>query len=502
MSDPRVEVAQSSGVGAGEAALAALDGVRVVIEADAARMRRRGDQAALYNLVNLAGRLFAHVEFELPGGVASDLALLAAGDLADELVALRADIAPEPAGAPAHELRLAFGRAPSAPGLAADGAGWNYAYGPDPIAVPADPGPALGGLFATSLLVAQAFGQQLAPLGMPFRPTRGFAGNLLTYSDGPAPAVAGGLVVPPLAMLGCGSLGSSALLAWLLLGLAGGPLALVDPDPWRERNQLRYPFVRSLPNGPKAQTLESRARAAGIDATASCSDIQGFLAKQAEAPGIPLALISVDTVDGRRDGTDVLARHTVNAGVAGLALHVAGHGFGEAGCAFCQYVDQRELGSEFQRVAELLGVELERVARIEVAQEGRINDDDAAAIQAAGRLGPEPIEPGTRLADLQRRAYAQATVPTADGPALVSAPFVSMVAGVLMAGEALKSGSPALEGYRLVDRRFDVDLSGDPPAFTQALAADPSGHCLCHSRFRRRAWRRLHGLPHTGQQPQ
>jgi hypothetical protein len=354
----------------------------------------------------------------------------------------------------------------------------------------------VGAIAGSSFLGAQAFGRVLVAAGvnLPFHPTSGFTANLLDYRLSAAPEIAPdcGMRLGPVALLGSGSVGSSAVYAALLAGITGGPVDLVDPDRFRARNKLRYPILRTLVTEAKVIWLAELGRRSGLDLEPHEMDVQGFLEQSAEPPVIAVAAISVDTPEGRRDATDVLAGTTLNAGVAGMQLHIARHGFGDGACAYCQYVDEKPSLSGSQMLAHMLGLSVDRVIAIQQLEGGIVSDADAAAMAASGLFRGEPPRAGERLADLQRRIYAQATVQTDAGPVLISTPFVSAITGLLLLVEMLKESDERLNGYRLVGR-YDLDLSGEPPPFTQATVRDSSGRCLCHSPFRRRAYQRLHG---------
>lgn len=502
MSDPRVELAQLVDSGSGLDVLQALDSVTVVIEADPGRCQAHADQAGLYNLVNLVGRLFAHVELQLPGSVEARLASLGE-DLKGGLDALLSAVAPVPSTEASRQLHISWGRAPSGEGLAADGAGWSYSLGPEHRPLRQDTGPAVGalaaGCFATAQIFALVLGKngQLGEGGIAaFVTEEGFTANLLDYGLAEAPA----LPFEPVArlgqavLLGGGSLGSSTVYAARLLGASGGPIDVVDDDAFKARNRMRYPVLTEVVERPKAPWLAERLRECGIDATGYEAKIDGYLENFEEPPALPLAIVSVDTVEGRRDATDVLARTTLNAGVEGLKLHVARHGFDrERGCAYCQYVDLGPTLSASQMRAERVGLPVDRVIAIELG-DGRLSAADAGAIAAAGKVpDPAPVA-GDRLADLERRVYAQAAVQATDGgQVLVSAPFVSALAGVAMLAESMKETDERLGDYRLVGR-VDFDLSGEPTGAVNSLSADSNRRCLCHSPFRLKAYRELHGL--------
>jgi hypothetical protein len=498
MEDPRVELSSLTGGGDAAPILGALDSVELVIEAPPERTRSREDQVALYNLVSLAARLFPHLELRLDPGVPADLAPLATGDLLEELRALHGDLAPAPTAWPTHRFHLAWGMDPTGDGLAGDGAGWSYSVEPHHRPLARRGGPALGAVAASSFLVAQTFGRVLtaAGIGLAFHPTLGFTANLLDYALAEAPEVGGdaGRSLGPTALLGAGSVGSSAVYAALLAGIGGGPLDLVDPDSFRDRNKLRYPILRSGITDVKVTWLAELARGSALDIEPHEVDIQGFLEEFPEPPAIALAAVSVDTPEGRRDATDVLARTMLNAGVAGMQLHVARHGFTDGACAYCQYVDEQPTLSGSQMLAEMIGLSVQRVIAIRQLEGGVVSADDAEEMAASGRFHGKPPQAGERLQDVVRRIYAQAAVPTDTGPVLISTPYVSAMAGLLLVAEAIKEGDPELHPYRLTGR-YDLDMSGEPPPFTQVTMRDQSGRCLCYSPFRRRAYKRLHGAP-------
>jgi hypothetical protein len=497
MDDPRVELSTLTGGGDPTPILRALDSVELVVEAPPERTRSREDQVALYNLVSSAARLFPHLTLALEPGVRCELAAFVAGDLRDELRGLQADLAPTPTAEPAHRFHVAWGMTPTGAGLAGDASGWTYSVGPARRPLARRGGPALGAIAASSFLVAQTFGRVLVAAGvnLPFHPTSGFIANLLDYRLTEAPEVDAdcGMRLGPLALLGAGSIGSSAIYAALLSAVAGGPVELVDPDAFRERNKLRYPILRTLVTDAKVTWLAELARESGLELVPHEKDVQGFLEQFADPPAIALAAVSVDTPEGRRDATDVLALTTLNSGVGGMQLHVARHGFGDGACAYCQYVDERPSLSGSQMLANMIGLSVDRVIAIHQLDGGVVSEIDVAQMAASGLFRGEPPRAGERLADLQRRIYAQAAVQTDGGQVLISTPFVSAMAGLLLLVEGLKESDERLHPFRL-GGRYDLDMSGEPPPFTQATARDTSGRCLCHSPFRRTAYRRLHGL--------
>jgi len=151
----------------------------------------------------------------------------------------------------------------------------------------------------------------------------------------------------------------------------GGGEREYQGDRFRDRNKLRYPVLRSAVTEVKVTWLAEVARGGALNIEPYDVDIQGFLAKFPTPPAIEVVAVSVDTPEGRRDATDVLARTTLNAGVAGMQLHVARHGFTDGACAYCQYVDEQPTLSGSQMLAEMIGLSVERVIAARAVENSR-----------------------------------------------------------------------------------------------------------------------------------
>jgi hypothetical protein len=494
MTDPRVELTRlATGVN-GDIVVAMLDSLEIVIEAPEPRTHSHADQVALYNLTNQVCRLFAHVQVDIAGDAPCDLGAFGKGSLGDVLEALRRDLAIETTPLTLGQRKrfyLAWGMDPSGEGFSGDATDWTYSAGPRHVPLPDGSRTApLGAIATTCFMAAQALGHALKPLGVPYLRTDGFVSNLLDYRLQPAPIVETEARLGQLTLCGCGSVGSSSIYCTLLAGVRGGPVDMIDGDAFKPRNKFRYPVLREPITTKKATWLADLARSGGIDATAHFGSIQAYLESLPDIPAHSLAAVSVDTLDGRRDATDILARTTLNVGVLGLKLHAACHGFSEEGCAYCQYVDVEPPLSASAALAEQTGLSVERVVELEISGDV-LSEADIAVVAAACKLQDDPPHIGERLADLRRRVYAQAVVPTAEGEVLVAAPFVSTLAGLLLLVETLKDANPELYPYRL-DGRYDADMSGEPTGFVTATTRDKSGRCLCYSPHRQLAYRELH----------
>lgn len=346
---------------------------------------------------------------------------------------------------------------------------------------------------AAAYAAAQLLGELLTSFGFAHVPTQAtFVWNLVDYRLRAAPDTSASTSsrAPSLLVCGAGSVGSSAVA--LLASGTPGMATIIDPDTFDvSRNPYRYPAATSVTSGPKSLWLADVLRRNGWQASSVEGSVADWVAAASDPSFDGLLLSSVDTVDARADVADVLARTTLTAGVAGLAFHVQReYPADDAACPFCQFVDVGRPSSQVQVWADHTGIPLRRIG--ELIGGAPLTADDVAYAVSAGRMSPETGEAlvGRRLVDLVGRIYADAQVPdTAGGVVTVSAPFVSWLAGVVLAAEVNK---PA-EGLPMLDRRVDLDLSGVPAGVTRRIASDPTGRCLCRSPVRRRWARALSG---------
>jgi hypothetical protein len=244
--------------------------------------------------------------------------------------------------------------------------------------------------------------------------------------------------------------------------------------------------------GPKALWVADMLRAAGLGVSTTVGTVAAFVGAQ-PAPGFDgVAVSSVDSLEGRREVADVLARTTLSLGVRGLALHLQREHLGDGyACPYCEFVDVEPPLIQAAVWAAQLGLSAQRVAELIATGQG-LSERDVECAAAARKIPAEraPALVGRRLADLVRQAYAEAKVPAPGAAAaMVSAPHVSWMGGVLAAAEVLKASA----AMPMADRRVDLDLSGLPPGFVLKRLESQDGRCVCGSFIRRRWMKRLWG---------
>lgn len=491
MSDPRITFGVDTAGGDGGAVADALDRTRPIIRVDPA-LPPAGATAATA-LVLMLSRVFPHTTLE---GDASLGPNPWGATTASDAVARSTGVVTAPTRAPDTDLVIGVGSASGPAALYVGGDDWTVLLSTEPVPVTAEHS-GLGVHAGAALAAADVSKRVLSPLGMGavLLPDQ-FTWNLLDHQLHRAPEHdrrrrARACV----AALGCGSVGSSAAALFACVNGLTGDIWTVDSDTIdRDQNPFRYPALTGVEDGPKALWVADMLAAAGWTTRAHVGDVASWTAAQT-APGFyGIALSSVDSVDGRRDVADILARTTISAGVSGLALHLqVEQSADEFACPYCEFLDVRSALEESQMRAGMVGLSVERVVELATA-DAKLTEDDVQAAVRAGKVhavrATELV--GRRLDDLIRRVYAEAIVPGASdhaAPAAVSAPYVSWFTGTLMAAEVDKGAL----GLPLLHRRVDADLSGIPLGVTSARPRDTTGRCLCATPARRRWAARLYG---------
>lgn len=443
-------------------------------------------------LVSVLARTFPHID------VRGDVAVGAnpwGVSMLSEVLAVIERARPAATADAEHEYVIAVGASIGAADLWLGGGDWTALVGKGPQPVERCR-TALGLHAGAAFAAAEAVKTALGPLGMLVVPMADqLSWNLIDHHLTPAPPVA---AIPErlaidLVLFGAGSVGST--IAGILACISGlcGNAVVVDPDIFdATRNPPRYPASTGNEAGSKAAWVAQLLAGAGLSAEYHPGQAGDWVRRQ-EHPGVAAIVVSsVDTLDGRLQVADAVARTTLTLGVGGMALHLQrSHHDDELACPFCEYVSAVPALTQTAARAAAVGLTIERVGDLEL-NHGLLTDGDIHAAVAAGRLDPARAADlvGRRLEDLLRRAYAEASVPTVGGgETRVGAPYVSLMAGVLAAAELVKSAM----GIPLVDRRVDIDLTGVPLGVVSRPPRDVSGRCTCSSGLRRRWAARLYG---------
>lgn len=494
MSDPRVRLSPLAAVGDPAPILAALDRVRVVVHLPADPGPATVIAGAAF--VAIAGRMFGRVRVVGPQELPANW--WGARTFADLAGPVRQPVdGPEP-----PERSVAVGDASVADqhALHLGGGDFTARVGTTPQQVDAVThglGLHVAGCLVVGRLLTEALADVTGGAVIDFPPS--YSLDLLSHrvaastTGQPGPTSADEVLAVVIA--GCGSVGSStaALLgsAIKLSGRTPPAITLVDPDSIDpDRNRWRYPALGTA-TGLKTDWLVERLGSLGVPATGVACSVGEWNGSRPQ-PGLDGLLVSsVDSLEGRLEVADVLARETLSVGVAGTALHVQRERFDDYACPFCDFVSADPPTTQATVYAELTGLDQHRVLRL--LQAGAfLEQPDLDRAVNAGRIAAEraPTLLGRPLQDLVRQAYAEVAVPAAGGAVLsVAAPHVSWFSGALAAVEIMKQ----IAHLPLLDRRVDADLAGLPPGLVRRTRSDATGRCVCRSGVRRDWYDSMYG---------
>lgn len=462
--DPRIRLLDD--VGAGSAMLKRLDGIPIIIRTDP----QHADLAVA--LCNIIGRTTPNVRIQTQRDAVVQLPFFGTGTLATHAQKLISEnaVTNELGASP---LIVAAGSTCGGADIYVSTDGWNVRLTPDPHDPLKGHGPGIAA--ASALAAAEVFKRAVGEVPGMALPKDGLEWNLVDYRlDATASRPANNNIEA--VCFGAGSVGSSLVYALILAGVRGN-IVVVDPDELEPHNRMRYPAWVGDFKGLKTDWISS-FRAGELCIETHPSDAVTYIYDH-EDP-IPIAIAAVDNVDARRDIATALARTTLNAGVDGLQLHVSRHSFGDGlACVYCPYVDTGPALAPHEVWSEITGLASDRVQELLRGAPLEQRDVDEMSGPNAQDKSDEDLV-GRTLNEVRERLYAEVLVETDGERMAVSAPFVSGLAGAVLASELIKEVAGS---EQRVDRRVDLDLAGVPTGLTRRLSQDGTGRCLCHDPF-------------------
>ena len=495
--------------------------VIALLDATTIRVRLAGEpgwgvELAAEALIDLLARVFPRIEVVVDPAIESD-ARLPPGPtrLAERLQQARAHgVEPREPGAPAVTVHVGPGA--EAADLYVDGHGWQAYLGRQPSQLPRDVADELpfGPLAAAARGAAHAFQlatQELIPAPDP--PVSIYWSGL-DYSSAAAPltiasAAAGCRLEAVLA--GAGSIGGAAVYAFARTPRLSGRLDVADPQALEAGNFDRA-LLATAERSRREETKASVATAAlahlpGFVAEPHVRDLAAFVAARPREQPLPLTLCAVDSREARRAIQDCLPRELVNAACSPLDSVVSGHLTGAGPCVVCLFMADWMNAEQvrYRLIARATRLPEETVLAW-MTQNHQLGVHELREI--AGRRGLDrgafDDYAGVTLAELWRRelVYGGVEVTTASGAVVVvAAPWVTALAGFLLAGEAYKRGDAGLGAFRLgpyagaPGLHYRESVYGSP-ALAQLTnpARWPDHACLCNSPRRRRLIVERYGL--------
>ena len=456
--------------------------ITVELSPDAAMLP--GNVAGFLLAVNLLSRMFERVHAVFPEEVAvhrHPWHLKTAGAVVDELVETmdgNLQVGPPQRS----DVVLSVGNEHSTPAyrtVVIRGSHWCAALDCD---LPGAGNGVLGSLYAATMGAAQVLLHVLEMEGAPYKPMSGFHFSLLDHTpfglDSQPPNA---VQVSEAHLVGLGAVGSAAVYTLAHLDSISGAIHLIDNETIEEPNLNRYVLARQQDIGEWKVDVAALALS---DTAIRAAPHRGAFATYAKENGgeVNLLLSPVDSQGGRRALARMLPRRVINAATGGTTVTVSTHGFADGkACLHCLYLPAPNRDTPEHIMARDMGLSPSLVQEL-VETNDPVGEDLVAKIERN-----RGAEPGTWVSQIGlpiNSFYAKAVcgdaelhLPTANVIAPLS--FISASAGIILAVELIKAGTPELGGWSL-ENYFRVDTLRQPnPAFRQLRPQDPSGRCIC-----------------------
>jgi len=394
-----------------------------------------------------------------------------------------------------------------------DGDGWQAYLGPEPSAL-GDSGDELipiGPLTAACRAAARAFAAALQSCGPAVNELRPTYWSALTYDAGAYPLSTVDVPAPGLlsaVLAGAGSIGGATAYAFAHVPRLGGELSIVDSQAYARDNPDRALLAT---NAVAAKGIDKATHAkhvlghlSQLSVKSHRSSIEQWVGSRDPGP-LPLVMCAFDSVESRRELQDCLPRDVINAACGADHVAVSGHVTGDGPCVYCLHI-ANVLDTEqitFKLIVQSTGLAprlvqawLEKHVPVQDAALREIERNRGMSVGALAPYAGRTIDEIHRVA----LAYGEFALELADGgAAAVAAPWVTALAGFILAGEALKATDmDAYRAYRLGPwadgrTRYEELLYGSvKDSIVHAVPRWDGSECLCRSTRRLRVLAELY----------
>lgn len=467
------------------------------------------DQVLAITLVDLLGRLFPRLSLASTAALADPALPPGPGFLMDRLSAARTHGGLPPVAPGTPDLTIAVGAPVGPADLFVAATGWQTYLGPEP---PRLPGPAeqcpVGPVAAACRAAAVAFTRILGDLADRPEQTAGYA-DVLTYAHGPDPLPEGARPVPSAltaVLVGAGSVGGAAVHTFKYLPALDGRLTIIDPQLLNTDNPDRALLATAAVAAAEAAKVDVAADALAhhaITVEPSRMTVTQWHADQPPRAPLPLVLTAVDGPDGRRAIQDCLPHRLVNAACSADEVQLSGHVTGDGPCVCCLHMPQITDGQSVRKklIAAATGMPEEMVSQMVTLviplEQQHLRQIESAQGLPAGSLGQYLQRPLLQVWN-ERLVYGGTLVRAGGGMrGIVANAFVTALAGVLLAAEALKHDNP-IDGQTLLGPAEPTQYRESPyagPLHGQRENPPrwPTHECLCRSTRRARIATEIYG---------
>lgn len=512
MSDYRLRLLQGSDADLEEIA-ATLDVTRIRILLTGAQPEWRHQVLAL-TLADLVGRLFPNVITVCDFGAAADPRLPPGpAGLAERLDQARARGGLTPGSSTNTDIVVQVGPGASTADFYVDGCGWESFVGTESsrlVSYHSDVciGPLAAACRVGAAIFARAI-QTYRPPG-PGIPRSAYASALsFERSTDPLGEVQGWSGDIDALLVGAGSIGGALVYSVAFTPGVRGRLTVLDPQNLESHNHVRALLPSSTDAGggqPKidvvSKALEHRR---DLEVRTRQLDVTEYHATLAQDEPLPLVVCAVDQLESRRAVQDCLPLHVLNAACHPEEISISGHVTDAGPCICCLHMadvlDEENIRTKL--VAKSTGIPLADVTEL-MAQRAPLGSHHLRVIEKNRGLRVLSLDhyEGRTLDELweAQLLYGAVSAELAEGSAVaVASPFVTTLAGVLLAAELLKASDESLRRFTLgphgvhikyEERVYVSSLEGlltSPPRW-------PTPECLCRSTRRLGLLRRRYGL--------
>jgi hypothetical protein len=309
---------------------------------------------------------------------------------------------------------------------------------------------------------------------------------------------------------GAGSVMGAAIHALAHVPDLTGNLVVTDPQRLESHNHDRALVVdhrTAAARALKVRVAEAAlARHRGLEVRGVATTLQDWFASQ--APGaLPLVLCAVDSMKARRDIQDCLPLDLINAACASDLIVVSRHRTTDGPCVCCLHM--RDALDTEQATYKILmgatGLSKKRVISM-LQNEWPLTNQDLRTIETHQGYDTHELDDwlGQPLTELHRRRllYGRHRVTSSDGPADVAAPYVTALAGIILAAEALKYATSDVDEISLGPQGLGTAWAENPfgnplDRLIQEEPRWPGHECLCRSARRTRILAARYGLSST-----
>lgn len=514
--DPRLRMIEGANPADEQQILSALDDptIKVLLPAGTPDWRH---QLLAVTLVDLLGRLFGRIDIQCDPQAPADPALPPGPALLAERLQQVREHGCGPTSPGDATITIAIGPTTEPADLHLDGAGWQSYLGTAASRLEGDEARKVpvGAMVAAARGGAQIFALLLKGL-LPDWPIPGSDYfSALTYGTAPDPQ--GEPSLPPIGALdavlvGGGSVGGAAIDLFAHTPGLGGDLAVVDPQALQDHNFVRAILAtRAAASAHEAKVDVAAAALAhrdGLTVDPQRVLISEYVASRPRQAPLPLVLCAVDSPGSRRSIQDCLPLELVNAACSRDEVMISGHRTDDGPCVCCLHMRETMDGQSIRvrLIAQATGLNFGQVIMWMIqkvpldAQALRFIEERTGRPQ--GALKAYAGNTLDELWDQQLRYGATVVLAAGGAQAAVAAPWVTALAGFMLAAEALKAAGDA--EYR----SFRLGPDREPPGlhYAEATYASPANalltiperwpgtECLCGSPRRLRLLRERHGL--------